>query len=163
SSNMWNLISPVLPALRWRSAILRYNPVLQCVLILGGGDTDKTPPIFSHAVYCYGINGSITRLKDSPPSINIYINRAIVTVDPVSGDCLVIQAVHGSDVSEFTGDIEFWKYRIDTDEWTRLDESIIPAPAGWWAEKCPSAVLAVPLSKYGVILFTSAAPESRSK
>jgi hypothetical protein len=163
SSNTWSLISPGLRELGWRSAIARHNPVLGCVLILGGADTDRKPAVFSHAVYKYDKNGAITRMKDSPPSINVYTNRSLVTVDPISGDFLFIQAVLLQDINDFTRDIEFWKYRIDTDTWTRLHESVIPAPEGWWAESYPAAVVAAPIPKYGVILFMSAAPGSKSK
>ena len=63
----------------------RYIPAHRCVLILGGADTTKTPAVFSHAVYKYDAEGKITQLRDSPPSIKVYINRAVIAVDPAVG------------------------------------------------------------------------------
>ena len=83
-------------------------------------------------------------------------------VDPVNGEFILIQAVLGSDINDFTGRIEFWKYRLDTDTWTKLDESVVPALEGWWAKDYPFAVVAVPVPRYGVIMFMSGAgPKSK--
>jgi hypothetical protein len=162
ASNKWTATPAALTGLGWRSAIARYNPVSHCVLIIGGADLTVNPTDFSHAVYRYDKNGVTVRLKDSPPSIKIYINRALVTVDPVSGDFLFLQAVLGSSIDDFTGRIEFWKYSIDNDVWTQLDESAIPAPAGWWADQHLFGVVAAPISRYGLIMFMSGAgPNSK--
>src|SRR5262249_54095457 len=110
SSNRWTLVAHGLTGLGWRSAIVRYNSVTHSVLVLGGANLDTTPATFSHAVYRYDRNGVITRLKDSPASIKVYINRSVITVDPVSGDFIFVQAVIGTDINDFTGRTEFWKY-----------------------------------------------------
>jgi len=162
ASNTWTLISPALTHLGWRSAIARYNPVHRCVLIVGGADIQRTHVTFSHAVYKYGKDGAVTRLKPSPASLKIHVNCAVVTVDPVSGDFIFIQAVLGTSFNDYTGQIEFWKYQVDTDTWTRMDESIIPAPENWWIDPYPSAVVATSLPKYRAMMFMSGAG-SKSK
>jgi hypothetical protein len=155
SSDSWILISPILAGLGSRSAIARYIPVSRCVLIFGGVDTNTAPAAVSHAIYKYDAEGAITRLRDSPESIKIYFNRAVAAVDPLTGDLIVLQAVLGPDIVDFTGRIELWKYSVNADTWWKLDESVVPATAGWWAEKYPSSLIATPISKYGVIMFTS--------
>jgi hypothetical protein len=97
----------------------------------------------------------VTRLKDSPPSVKVYFNRAVTAVDPVSGDLVVVQAVLGNDITDFTGRIELWKYESQADAWTQLDETIVPSPTGWWEKTHPAGVVVVPISQYGVILFLS--------
>ncbi|MCX7591117.1 MAG: hypothetical protein N2255_05755, partial [Kiritimatiellae bacterium] len=144
-----------LPGLAFRSPVARYIPAHKCIVILGGADTTKTPASFSHAVYKYDSEGKVTQLKDSPASIKVYINRAVIAVDPVTSECLFIQAVLGNDINDFTGKIEFWKYNAGADEWTQLDESVIPQ--GWWQLSYPFAVVATPIPKYGVIMYMSAA------
>jgi hypothetical protein len=157
STRSWSLVSMVLESLGVRGAIARYSPAERCVLILGGATTDTVPAAVSRAVYKYDARGVLTRLKDAPESVRIYPNRAVVSVDPVSGNLLVIQAVLGPDLTDFTGLVEFWEYNCSVDAWSKLDASQIPAPAGWWRENHPAGVLAIPVSKHGVLMFLSLA------
>jgi hypothetical protein len=152
-SNKWTIMPAALTALGWRSAIARYNPVSHCVLIIGGADTTVAPTDFSHAVYRYDRNGALTRLKETPPSVKIYTNRSVVTLDPVSGDFLILQAVLGSTIHDFIGRIEFWKYNIERDQWNQLDECIIPSPTEWCMKNHAFTMAATPISRYGATMF----------
>jgi len=162
STDTWKHVAK-LDGLFFRSAIARYNPVHKCVLILGGADTNSRPAKRSHAVYKYDANGTVTRLKDGPASICIYINQSLAAVDPVSGDCIFIAAVLGEDLNDYTGDVELWKHDISTDIWRQLDAKVIPDTAAWWTRKgSPFAVVVTPISKHGVIMFMSAAGKKSS-
>jgi hypothetical protein len=159
STDTWKRVAR-LDGLYFRSAVARYNPIHKAVLILGGADTANTaqPAKRSHAIYKYDAKGQITRLKDSPDSLCVYINQSLVVVDPVSGDGLFVAAVLGRDLNDYTGEVELWKHDLPTDAWTKLDAGIIPNTADWWTRKgSPFAVVVAPISKYGVVIFMSAA------
>jgi hypothetical protein len=83
TTDMWKRVAE-LDGLYFRSAILRYNPVHQCVLIMGGADTNSKPAKRSRAVYKLAADGTVTRLKDGPASICVYVNQSLSAVDPAA-------------------------------------------------------------------------------
>ena len=157
ATDTWKRVA-ALPALGQRAPIARYSPIHKCVLIMGGADTHVRPARHSHAVYKYDAKGTVTRLKDGPASITVYINQLVAAADPVSGDFVFITAVLNKDLNDYTGKVELWKHDISTDTWTQLDSKIVPDTSAWWTRKgSPFAVVVTPISKHGVIMFMSAA------
>lgn len=107
-----------------------YNPVQHVMLI--GSDASKR-------LYKISSSGVVTRQADFP--INIEDSSAfggVVTVDPVSGTYLMLQAsVH-----------DMYEYNVVTDTFTL---STHQPPAGILTNK---NVVAAPISTYGVVMFT---------
>src|SRR5262249_760303 len=105
--------------------------------------------------------GAITRLRDFPSSIWVYPNQAVAVVDPVSSELIVVNAVLGGTVNAYTGAIEMWRYQMGTHTWIPMNSTPMPPPTNLWLTAGdPFAVVTVPIPKYGVTMFMSAAYES---
>jgi hypothetical protein len=112
--------------------VARYSAAHKVVLF-GGGNNSKD-------LYTLDAKGKITRLKPAP--VEVGINTAVLTVDPVSGDFLVLHR-----------DDRFYSFNPITDTWKTLDTKGMP-----FAMKGSSFdVVATPVSNHGVILFFTAA------
>jgi len=164
-TDSWTTVTTSLSALELRGAIARYVPSERAVLLMGGANSDplaeNLPAVASHALYKYDANGVITRLQDFPSSIWIYPNQAVAVVDPVSSELIVVNAVLNGNLNAYTGAIEMWRYSVGTDTWTQMNSAAVPATKEWWlGPGVPFAVVAVPIPKYGITMFMSAAYEA---
>lgn len=111
--------------------IAQYNPVHKVVL-LGGGNNSKD-------LYTLDASGKISARKPAP--ISVGINTAVISVDPVSGDFLVLHK-----------DDQFLSYNPSADVWKELKTEGMP-----FAMKNSSFdVVATPVANYGVTLFLTA-------
>jgi hypothetical protein len=121
-----------------------YNAVHH-VMILGGGND-------SNAVYVLRSDRSLTRVSDAPFPLRVI--QSVVTVDPISGDHIVL----GGGDGEFGG--EMWVYDVVTDSWSRQPDSF---PAFFNERGIADLLIAGPIDSYGVIMFVKhAAPRSGS-
>lgn len=121
-----------------------YNPVHK-VLIFGGGNG-------SHDLYKLDAKGKVTRLRKAP--VELVVNFAIVTVDPVSGDYLVFSGKDGG---------AFYVYEVQTDTWTRKQgaETLFKNPYHY-DKSAVGLTIAAPISTYGVVMFVKHRPEGQA-
>ncbi|MGE3805093.1 MAG: amidohydrolase family protein, partial [Gemmataceae bacterium] len=111
--------------------VARYSPGHQLVLF-GGGNGSKH-------LYTLDAQGNIARLDDAP--VEIGINTALVTVDPVTGDFLVLHR-----------DDKFFALNPSTGKWRELSTEGMP-----FAMKGSSFdVIAAPVKNHGVTMFVTA-------
>lgn len=108
---------------------VEYSPIHK-VTILGGGNG-------SRAVYKMNSSGTITRLADAP--VELAVSHSIQTHDPVSGNFLVF-AENSS-----------YEYNPITGVWKRLPASPFEGAGGDFPDV--TAMVAGPISTYGVIMF----------
>lgn len=101
-----------------------YNPIHK-VLVFGGGGT---------RLYKLSAGGVVTALQNAPFVLGI--QNSIFTVDPVSGDYLVLNNAR-----------QFWKYSVTTDSWSQL---AAPPSGVWNTNSGVHGMVAGPLSTYGV-------------
>ena len=111
--------------------VAQYSAVHKVVLF-GGGNNSK-------ALYNLDAEGTITERKAAP--VEIGINTAVVTTDPVSGAFLVLHK-----------DDKFYSYNPATDAWTELSTEGMP----FRMKGSSFDVVATPISTYGVTLFFTA-------
>jgi len=111
--------------------VAEYSPADK-VIYYGGGNGEKT-------LYRLDADLNQTAIADAP--IPIAVNSSIVSVDPVSGDILLV----GRDQTA-------WNYRPSTDDWVPWDDVPIFTPQ--WNNKI-SFTLAVPIADYGVTMYLS--------
>lgn len=109
-----------------------YNPVHKVVLFGGGND--------SKDIYKLSANGQIAALKPAP--FALAISRALITVDPVSGDYLI-----------FGGNDEFYAYDIAADSWTLQNTPAVPIFEKVADESDIFGCIATLVSNYGVTMF----------
>lgn len=108
-----------------------YSPRFKTVL-LGGGNG-------SGAVYRLDAQGKLAAGKNAP--LPLGIGRTLNVVDPASGEMLVLAK-----------DRKFLAYHPGKDEWRELPSAGVPFSGG-------HSVAAVPLGRYGVVLFFSSRPQ----
>jgi hypothetical protein len=106
-----------------------YDPV-HGVVLLGGGNG-------SGVVHVLDADENLTRAQDAP--FPLRVNEAIVTVDPISGDYVVLG-----------GDHEMWVYDPTMDEWSLQPDSL---PASFARRGIADLTIAGPIDSHGVILF----------
>lgn len=109
-----------------------YNPVHKVVLLGGGNDSNK--------MYKLSANGQITALRPAP--FSLAISRALITVDPVSGDYLI-----------FGGNDKFYAYNIAADSWTPEPAPTVPIFKKVADESNIFGCIATPVAGYGVTMF----------
>jgi hypothetical protein len=120
-----------------RLAMGPYHNFAQCspvhkVVLFGGGNNSKD-------VYKLDAEGKVTALKSAPVAVGV--NTTIITVDPVSGDLLVLHK-----------DGQFFACNPTTDTWKEVKTDGMP-----FAMKGSSFdVAAAPVSSHGVVLFFTA-------
>jgi hypothetical protein len=105
-----------------------YSPVHKVVLFGGGNGSSN--------VWTLDVDGNITQKTNAP--ISMPIHSALITVDPVSGDFLVMQKPSGN----------WWSYNPNTDTWSSFSLNI-PFADGW-------NVIVTPVAEYNSILLVSA-------
>jgi hypothetical protein len=115
-----------------------YNPVHK-VVIFGGGNSSAEIPGGDKTLYKINANGAITRQKQAP--IPLGIHKTVITVDPVSGDYLVLAANR-----------QFYKYDVVTDTWAQLSFPTILDPVQIDSTTI-TAVAATPVNNYGVVML----------
>jgi len=132
ASNAW-LVAMVSPAgLGPYHNIAEYSPVHK-VMIMGGGND-------SRAIYRMNSSGQITRMKDAP--VVIGVTNSIVTVDPISGDFLVLTRAK-----------QFYQYNPITDVWTQLSGGTSVALFNLSSDFPDiQGAAASPIPQYGVIM-----------
>ena len=111
---------------------VEYNPVHRVVLFGGGTDDNRQ-------LYSISATGVVTPHPDAP--LPLGVQSAIVTVDPVGGDFLVL-GKNG----------EFYSYDVLTDTWTALPGSV-PIFSPVRGTELVWHTLATPVSTYGVVMF----------
>jgi hypothetical protein len=111
--------------------VARYSSV-QKVVLLGGGNNSKN-------LYILDAEGKITPGKAAP--IEVGINTAIVTSDPVSGDFLVLHK-----------DDRFYSFDPVKDAWKKLSTEGMP----FRMNGSSFDVVTTPVANYGVTLFFTA-------
>lgn len=121
-------------------AFAEYNPVHK-VVVFGGGVNPNDGTVDSH-LYKLDQNGTITALKNAP--FGIGTNVTIFTVDPVSGDYLVLNNSN-----------QFWKYNVTTDAWARLTNPPAAVFTTKYGNNSVFGVVGGPISTYGVTVFVT--------
>jgi hypothetical protein len=132
ANNSWSTLKTGL-SLGSYQGYAEYNPVHK-VVIAGGGNGSNT-------VYKLDASGTVTKMNNAP--IGVGIMQTVITVDPVSGDYLVL------DVNK-----NFWIYDVTTDTWTKQPGM---APIFVFGEPV-FATVATPVSTYGVTMFLKCSP-----
>jgi len=146
STNAWSRFSPTAPYLPAYpdyfpmgdyQNFAEYNPVHKVVLFGGGnGNTD---------IYKLDGAGQITKLNNA--AVGLGLTPARVTVDPVSGEYLVLNHDNSYYYSIFHA------YDVIADTWKVLGT---PLTSGHSANS--AGVIAVPISTYGVTMFLANSP-----
>jgi len=111
-----------------------YNPVHE-IVVFGGGYGDN-----SNAVYRFDADGKIKRQDNAP--IGLGIQSTIFTVDPVSGEYLVLTSAG-----------EFWIYDVINDSWQMQPETpevIADLPYPGYRL---NSIVATPISDFGVVML----------
>lgn len=117
-------------------AFVEYNPVHNLILFGGGKSGDDV----SRSIYTLGPNGSVQQKNDSPVTLmmsnsgSVTKDRSLMTVDPASGDYLVL-----SDVGKLH------VYNPVSDTWNTNTRTL---PWGSYS-------VATPVSTHGVIMFVA--------
>jgi hypothetical protein len=119
-----------------------YNPVHK-VMIFGGGNS-------SRVVYKMDTTGRVTRMNDAP--FVLRVNQAIVSVDPVSGDFLVLGG---------TG--QFYVFDVMQNTWTQKSASTPLTAAPNYQDDPIFCKIAAPVSTYGVNMFVEYISSSQGK
>ena len=135
-ASSWNTLAPqgtLKQAAGGLHPVSEYNTVHN-LLIFGAGDSNDQ-------LYKMDVSESITPLLPMPPiEIGAQSFAGILTVDPVTGDYLVI-----------TVDAQFWQYDVVRDAWTQLSASV-PHIAEHSASTKTDSLIASPISTYGVVM-----------
>jgi chitodextrinase len=108
-----------------------YNPVNRVVLFGGGTGAENE-------VFKLDASGNVTRMKDAPVGLNIPTSE--VTVDPVSGEFLVIRS-----------DGSMRAYNVQTDSWRQIGS----IPGALTSSGTEPALVAFPVSTYGVVMVVA--------
>jgi hypothetical protein len=128
STQQWSLLTKIAPfGGTWNFA--EYNPV-QKVVVFGSGNGNR--PLFK-----ISSTGQVTQLGNIP--ISLYDGSGFTghfTTDPVSGDHLGL-----------TPSFQFYRYNLMTDTWTLSANQPPSTMVG--------AIVATPISTYGVTVFAS--------
>jgi hypothetical protein len=106
-----------------------YNAVHKTVLFGGGNDSSD--------LWKLGVTGAPVRLKNAP--LSRWIPETTTTVDPVSGDYLVLRRQSSP---------LFYQYDIVTDRW-----KILPVYPFADANSADLSAVAAPIPEYGVVMF----------
>ena len=122
----WTKRSNALPMGSYHTFI-EYNPVHK-VVIFGGGQNNKT-------VYKMDSGGSITRMGDAPVGLGVGTDESRVSVDPVSGDYIVLKS-----------DRKMYAYNVVKDQWTTLGVTYPSGNPAW-------GTIEASIATYGVIMF----------
>jgi hypothetical protein len=109
-----------------------HSSAVHQVVLFGGGNHSKD-------LYRLDAEGNIARLKPAP--VEVGINTAVVTSDPVSGDLLVLHK-----------DDKFYALDPAKDAWKELSTEGMP----FRMKGSPFDVVATPVSSHGVTLFFTA-------
>jgi hypothetical protein len=121
----------------------RYSRRCQCIIMGGGNNSRK--------LYRYSADGTFASVADAPVAISVPQAGAgtIFTVDPVSGLILVWNYSNASTT--------MYSYDPLTNSWSTINRTspIFPGPEGG-----VTATIAVPIPKYGVIMFVQAGSSS---
>jgi chitodextrinase len=130
STQKWTSLARGLTTASTYNQFAEYNTVRKVVLF---GD---------QKIYGASSTGTVTALKPAPVSLRVV--SAVVNVDPVSGNYVVL-----------AGNRAFYRYDIALDAWTTL-----PAPPQGvfttaWSSSSVTSVVGVPVSSYGVMMFIS--------
>lgn len=128
SQNQWNKVATGLAMGPYHN-FAEYNPVHK-VVIFGGGNG-------SSDLYKVNASGAVTKMQNAP--IGLGIQQTIITVDPISGDFLVLAS--GG---------KFYVYRVTTDTWT-LQSGTPPVSSPLTSSL--TDIIATPISNYGVTMF----------
>jgi hypothetical protein len=128
--NEWTRLADKLPTGPYHN-VAQYSAVHKVVLF-GGGNNSKE-------LFRFDAEGKITQLKPAP--VEIGINTAVVTSDPVSGDFLVLYK-----------DDKFYSLDPVKDVWKELRTERMP----FRMKGSSFDVVATPVSNYGVTLFFTA-------
>jgi len=114
--------------------VAEYDPVNK-VIYYGGGNNETT-------LYRMDAQFNQTTIAEAPAIIGV--NSSIVSVDPVSGDILLL----GRDRS-------FWAYKSATDEWVSLDASSVPVFANQssYPNRATVFTAVTPIADYGVTMY----------
>ncbi len=106
-----------------------YNAVHKVVLFGGGNDSSD--------LWKLGVTGAPVRLKNAP--LSRWIPETTTTVDPVSGDFLVLRRQSSP---------LFYQYDIVADKW-----KILPVYPFADANSADLSAVAAPIPEYGVVMF----------
>lgn len=132
-SGAWSRLWPVNLVLGSYQGFAQYNPVLHLVWF-GGGTNAETRN------YTLNATGTVTTLSNAP--LSMVINQTVQTIDPSSGDGLVLDNSR-----------TLWTYKFQTATWTHVagTPGIFSGSVNTTAV---NGVVATPISNYGVVLFT---------
>jgi hypothetical protein len=119
--------------------VAEYDPVHQ-VMVLGGGDNDGSP--YFNQLYRLERSGAVTRLKPAPVN-KITQNQSVLTVDPVSGDFLLVDSGR-----------TFWRWNAVTDTWTQLSSNIpLFIDPYNYNNNAAGLIIAAPVPTYAITMF----------
>lgn len=131
SKKAWGRLSDKTPMGPYHNVAV-YSPAQKLVLF-GGGNGSKD-------LYRMDTKGVVTKLNPAP--VEIGINTAVVTTDPVSGDFLILHK-----------DDKFFSFDAIRDTWRELPVEGMP----FRMQGSPFDVIATPVSTHGVTFFFTAA------
>ena len=130
STQEWSQLASNLPMGDYHG-FAEYNPVHK-VVVFGGGNG-------SNRLYRLNADGSTATLKDAPSELRT--NEAVFTVDPVSGDYIVLAE-----------GLTLYAFDPMSDTWTVADPN---PPLPTINANSPFNVIAAPISNYGVTMFVT--------
>jgi hypothetical protein len=136
-ANKWTQLAFGIPLGTYQN-FAEYNPVHK-VVVFGGGNSHPEIPGGDKAVYKVDANGVITRLKNAPISLGVHYS--VFTVDPVSGDFIVLAPGK-----------RLLKFDVQSDTWSELPYATLMDPAQI-SDSVVTGIVATPVSNYGVIVF----------
>lgn len=132
-SNKWRKIASGLPMGTYHN-FAAYNPVHRAVLFGGGNGPN------GKRIYSLDREGKVRRLGNAP--VQLGIERAAVTVDPVGGDYLI-----------FTKKRLLYAYNVISDTWRR-----IKSPVPIWTQSYNNPIhglVATSIAAYGINFFAT--------
>ncbi len=123
-----------------------YNPVRK-EIVFGGGNKSSGANVFSRNWCKMNSSGVITEMPLAPHTLRIPENGnpdkgALITIDPVTGDLLVLAQ-----------DGNFYAFNFSTNQWTTInDQSTRPAGLNHTEMNVTNGFV-VPINTYGVIMY----------
>ncbi len=123
-----------------------YNPVRK-EIVFGGGNGSSGVNVFSKTWCKMDQSGDITLMPLAPHSLRVpeggnNQDGALITIDPVSGDMLVL-----------TQDGKFYAFNFSTNAWTTInDQSTRPSGLTHSSNNVTNGFV-IPISTYGVVMY----------
>lgn len=152
ATDTWS-VPATIPVRLGYQTFAEYNPVHNVMLIGGGGD-------YPRKMFKVDSSFNVTALNDAPVDLKMTSKSTAVTVDPVSGDYLVLVCVDSPPTRCTSGTplSQFYSYDILTDTWT-----LEPRGAGVAYKTLETTSVATPVPELGITVFVMMAWRTEGK